>query len=55
MFHGGTSFGFLNGANQDNADAQLKADVTNYGTESVCPCLYPCSTVYMSLTNHTLQ
>lgn len=34
MFHGGTNFGFLNGANQDNDRSQLKPDVTNYG-ESV--------------------
>lgn len=38
MFHGGTNFGFMNGANEETENDQLKngrdymADVTSYGT-----------------------
>jgi len=37
MFHGGTNFGFMNGANEQTENDQLKngldylADVTSYG------------------------
>lgn len=31
MFHGGTNFGFMSGANWDFKEITLKTDVTSYG------------------------
>lgn len=42
MFHGGTNFGFMAGANEQTENDQLKdgqdykADVTSYGELTIC-------------------
>lgn len=50
MAHGGTNFGFYNGANTGQSDSEYKADLTSYDYVSNSTRVYWCLKIWISLT-----